>query len=153
MSTLALLRSPGFFRYWVGYGGILYGVLGLVAAGGAGAGWFVITVLLGAAWYWETSTGYCRRCTHFNCGPHGAIMRRYFARDFRTLPIWRGVLHAAGDLFMFAWPQRWIWRWPWLGAATVLWFVLAALAVLPFSVQARRDVAKFGGHPPNADVG
>src|SRR5881296_261798 len=148
MSWIARLASPLFFRYWVGYGGILYGILALGVSARAGIGWLTVTLALAAAWWWETSTGFCRRCTHFTCGPHGAVMRRFFARDFSPLPVWRRWTHAAADLLLFAWPQPWLWRWPWLGATTIVWLAFALIAVLPFSDQARRDAAKFGGPPP-----
>jgi len=145
--TLSGLTGPRFFRYWVGYGGILYALLSAALAARAGLGWLVLTVALAGLWWWETATGYCRRCTHFNCGPHGALMRRFFARDSRPLPTRRFLLHAAGDLLLFAWPQRWFWEWPWLGAATLVWLAVAAVAVAPVSAEARRDTPKYGGLP------
>jgi len=148
MRLYAWLESPRFFRYWVGYGGIVYGALSLALAALAGPVWLLLTLTLWCAWWWESATGFCRRCTHFSCGPHGAVMRRWFARDLSPLPAWRRRLHGAADLAMFGWAQPWVWRWPWLGAATLVWLAVSLVAVLPFSGQARRDVAKFGGHPP-----
>lgn len=147
------LSAPGFFRVWLGYGGIAYALLAVTLAARAGAVWLLVTVLLGAAWWWESATGFCRRCTHFACGPHGVIMRRFFARDPRPLPASRLILHTTGDLLVFAWPQYWIWEWPWLGAATLVWFGMGALAAWPSSDQARRDTAKFarwGGRAPRS---
>ena len=152
MSVPAWLGTPRFFRYWVGYGGIVYGLLTLALAAMAGGWWLALTLLLWCLWWWETATGFCRRCTHFNCGPHGALMRRWFARDSRPLPPWRRTLHGAADLAMFAWAQPWAWQSPWLGATTLAWLAVAMVAVYPFSGQARRDAAKFGGHPPAAGV-
>jgi hypothetical protein len=146
------LRSPDFFRWWVGYGGILYGLLSLILSARAGRGWLALTLVLWMAWWWDTATGYCRRCSHFQCGLHGAVMQRYFARDLTPLPRWRGAAHAAADLFMFAWPQRWFWSWPWLGASTIVWLALAIVAVHPHSEQARRDAAKHGGHRASSGV-
>jgi len=148
MPVPAWLRSTQFFHYWVGYGGILYGLLSLALAALAGPLWLGVTVALWCLWWWETSTGLCRRCTHFSCGPHGVVMRRWFARNPSPLRPLRRRLHGAADLAMFAWAQPWIWHWPWLGAATLGWLALSMVAVFPFSEQARRDAAKFGGHPP-----
>lgn len=139
------MRSPLFFKIWVGYGGILYGLLSLWLAGRAGAMALTGTLLLWGAWWWETSTGFCRRCTHFHCGPHGVLMKRFFERDRTPLPGRRLRLHLAGDLLVFAWPQIWIWEWPWLGFASLAWFAVSAVAVLPFSETARRDEAKLAG--------
>src|SRR5262245_8541290 len=100
MRRLVALFTPRFFRWWVGYGAILYAALALFVSARAGPGWLAATAALACLWWWETSTGFCRRCTHFNCGAHGAIMRRFFARDFRPLPRWRLIAHGIADLVM-----------------------------------------------------
>jgi len=149
---LGSVMGPRFFRFWVGYGAILYGLLALSLAARAGVVWLLLTLALGGVWWWETATGFCRRCTHFNCGPHGLLMRRFFARDLSPLSSRRLRVHAAGDLILFAWPQWWIWEWPWLGAVTLMWVAVAAVAVIPFSGEARRDTSKFAGLPRMTDV-
>ncbi|MFQ5876607.1 MAG: hypothetical protein ACE5JH_02780 [Acidobacteriota bacterium] len=144
-----LVRSPGFFRYWLGHGAILFASVAAAAAWRKGPLWLAAGVLALALFWLETSTGYCRRCTHFNCGPHGSVMRRLFRRDPAPLPRSRLALHVSFDILMAAAGLYLIGsEWPPLIPPAALWVGGAALSVFPASAEARRDASKWGGTGP-----
>jgi hypothetical protein len=101
----------------------------------------------------ESATGYCRRCTHFACGPHGRLMRRFFRRDPSPLARPRLLLHAALDLIMVALGLFLILsEWPSLLLPLLGWVLGAAISVAPSSPQARRDAAKWGRPAPDSEI-
>ena len=143
---LRLLTSTRFFRYWLGYSAPVFVFLALLAAWRIGPIAIASVASFLVVFWIETSTGYCRRCTHFNCGPHGWLMRRLFRRTSAPLPRPRLVLHVCLDLILGIGGIVLISvEWPWLLVPVVIWVAGAAVSVTPVSPAARRDTAKWGG--------
>lgn len=114
-----------------------------------------LALIVATAFWFESATGYCRRCTHFNCGPHGSVMHRFFRRDPSPLPRARLVLHAVLDLVMGIGGAVLIASaWPALLIPIIVWLFGAAWSVLPRSPEALRDTAKWGrAVPVNRSIG
>lgn len=148
-SLLAILSSPRFFRLWFGYGIVIFTAVALAAAWRRGTAAGLLACAVAIAFWLESATGYCRRCTHFNCGPHGWIMRRAFRRNTASLPRRRLLLHVVLDILMAVGGSALIVSaWPGMLPPVLIWIAGAAWSAAPRSPAARRDTAKWGGAAP-----
>lgn len=142
----ALLKSPAFFRIWVGYGAIVVIVAVFWLSFRAGWRWGLATLLLHLAAWLEASTGLCSRCTHLHCGLHGKLQRRIFGyREYGQAPLspFRKRIHLGVDITLCLWWLAWLWTYPltfWLGT---FWLLLTAYAVLPHTPAARENAIKY----------